>query len=198
MTRRHCLTAVAAAATISLAGAALAQDSANASASASSSNAKSAADVTCAELSTMDTATVPGVLYFVAGYSEGERTAKQGQQDLTSDSDAATEGSSAETDTSSNGGSQDATPDATTSTDASSGSNGSQVQIGRMTGYFDIPVEEVVIACEAEPDKRLGDVLTEENQRQSATSSGATETDTGSDTGGNADAGAATDKNSSQ
>ena len=163
----------------SLSAGVYAQD--NAANSGSSSAPKSAKDVTCAELSSMDTATVPGVLYFVAGYSEGERSAGQsgmsgnGQSSDSdsSDSSAGSSGSdssaSDSTDTNTNA-SESSSEAGSSGTDAmqsgdssASATSGANVQIGRLTGYFDIPVQDIVVACESDPDRTISEILTERN-----------------------------------
>lgn len=140
--------------------------------------------LTCAELRTMDTATVPGVLYFVSGYSAGQQgaagagamssetgaggadagtsdsggAAQDGSQSDTSDSESASTGSD------SGGSDMAATEDGN--------ADGGSVEIGRITGYFNIPVEQVTIACDAEPDRPVSELLGEESRRQGASGAG--------------------------
>lgn len=197
MNRRFTLPVYTAILTCSLGVGAYAQDSSSNSAPAS--QGKSAKDVTCAELSSMDTATVPGVLYFVAGYSEGERSARQSGMSSSNGGDASastSEGSgdssesssTADSPTPSDAETSSATPDSagadssktTSDSTASSGSTDTDVQIGRLTGYFNIPVQDVVIACESDPDRTISAILTEKNTGQSSdsTQSEADNTDT--------------------
>lgn len=138
--------------------------------------------LTCAELRTMDTATVPGVLYFVSGYSAGQQGAggpTSGDTDAGgTNSDTSGSGDAAQNDPQSdasdtegdqagsdNGGNDAATAESDT---ADSG----QVEIGRIAGYFSIPVEEVTVACEADPDRPVSELLGEESRRQGASGTG--------------------------
>ena len=167
MNRSHRLSIVAAAASLSLGGAAIAQDKA----ATATPDGKPAIDLTCAELSTLDTATVPGVLYFVAGYKEGERKAAEAGSPAADN--AASDASDQEASSGDDEGSSETSAD---TADTSSDTSGSDMQIGRISGYFNIPVEDVVVACDADPARNLGDILDEKAGQQGDSD---TETDSG-------------------
>tara|TARA_B000000460_G_scaffold131053_1_gene92238 strand:+ start:11812 stop:12678 length:867 start_codon:yes stop_codon:yes gene_type:complete len=192
--------------------------------------------VTCADITAMDTALVPGTLYYIAGYKKGSdagmsagqgggqsaaagasgatgsasgdssaTTAADGST-VTSDantsansamdkpaSDAATaaDGSAITRDanTSANSGSSGAASDTTMATDSSAtaagadasasasgggqsgggmsadaggsqaGSAGGDVAIMRVSGMFEIPVEEVITACTDTPEMKAADAI---------------------------------------
>lgn len=203
-----------------MAGPAWAQDSGGGSSSAQqSANAggRSASDVTCREITAMDTQTVPGILYFISGYREGERSGMAGDQQAgaqTSASDptaASAEGSDGNGQTTATGstsgsadsgggtsatagsgsggsgatsgadmaaagsGSSNSGPsDSGTSGSASAGGSGSGMtpQVSAVRGYFDIPVEQVMVACQAEPESPASDVM--DRQRSGAASGSST------------------------
>ena len=109
----------------------------------------------------MDTAVVPGTLYYIAGYHHGSNKA------------AGTSGAAAP-DSGSNAGASDA---AATGTDSASsdtagetaaGSEGEQAEVARISGFYEIPVEDVLTACAETPDRKVSDVVTE--KRDSAKS----------------------------
>ena len=57
---------------------------------------------------------------------------------------------------------------------ASDSNQAATIEVGRMTGYFTIPVERLVTACKADPNKSVSDLLEEEaGQQQSGDSSAA-------------------------
>ncbi|WP_284164769.1 HdeA/HdeB family chaperone [Frigidibacter sp. SD6-1] len=138
------------------------------------SDAGSTADkITCAELTRMDTAVVPGTLYFVAGYHRGQQDTMdltQKVQDGLSDQSAA--GSDAagasQAETSTDGteaGSSEATAQTGEGTAAGqddSAGTGQTAQIGRMSGYFEIPVEKVMTVCGQSPERPVSDVVDEQ------------------------------------
>ncbi|HEV7275865.1 MAG TPA: HdeA/HdeB family chaperone [Devosiaceae bacterium] len=131
--------------------------------------------LTCAELRTMDTATVPGVLYFVSGYSAGQQGAGG---PTSSDTDAGGSGDAAQNDAQSDASETegDQTGSDNGGSDAPMAESGAadsgQVEIGRIAGYFNIPVEEVTVACEADPDRPVSELLGEESRRQGASGAG--------------------------
>lgn len=166
--------------------------------------------VTCADITVMDTQLIPGALYFVAGYGEGSRAASgddasASQSDMAqgggSEAGSASEpetGTTTETSTtgsaggtmssdsgsstepasgaeSSNGADtgmahQSAAPNDTTSggnTDADMAAepgedarmDGDQPSLVRVTGLFEIPVEEVVTFCGENQDMTVSDAV---------------------------------------
>jgi HdeA/HdeB family len=186
-----------------------------------------AAEITCREIVAMDTATVPGVLYFISGYRAGQQDAmqpgaiqqggmqqggmQQGGGAASADAGAAggdgqTVGAGgAATDTAAAGspsvgegsdamrqaneaaagntagavtdmGGADAAgrPMQNQGTAASAigqegggmAGGGGQVQVSRVAGYFEIPVEQTIVACQQSMDQRASDVI--EQQRGQA------------------------------
>lgn len=63
-------------------------------------------------------------------------------------------------------------PKATSKVGEDRNANGGSVEIGRIAGYFNIPVEQVTIACDAEPDRPVSELLGEESRRQGASRTG--------------------------
>ena len=147
--------------------------------------------LTCADIATMDTAVVPGTLYFIAGYQEG-RGMGMGQ----SEGDAAITGA---TGTAATAGAADqsgsgqagattgtdaggatglaGTGTATTGQDATGGSDSgattggasAQPQIAMVSGFFEIPVEQVMRVCAETPERSVSDVVREEGGQGSET-----------------------------
>lgn len=164
--------------------------------------------VTCADITAMDTALVPGTLYYIAGYKKGSdagmsagqgggQSAAAGASGATGsasgDSSATTaaDGSTVTSDanTSANSGSSGAASDTTMATDSSAtaagadasasasgggqsgggmsadaggsqaGSAGGDVAIMRVSGMFEIPVEEVITACTDTPEMKAADAI---------------------------------------
>jgi hypothetical protein len=193
---------------------ALAQDTAGTTDQTASTEARSPRDVTCREITALDTATVPGVLYFISGFKEGERSVSgmrssdasgsttgtdmnqaanaAGSTD-TSGTNSTANSSTTETataptaDTDSAAGTDMAVSDSTaqettgatpgssasTGTDASVSGSGSTAMVSSIQGYFDIPIEQTMVACSSEPDSKASDVL--ERNRGSNGSSGSGE-----------------------
>jgi hypothetical protein len=139
-------------------GAALAQD-----AGASGTAQSSALDFDCARLVAMDTEVVPGVLYFISGFSQGQREMSGSTSDSSSD-DAAADSSGADASESSDSGETPETtnPDAAASADSAA----ANTDIAAISGYFEIPVENLIIACEADPTRMVSDVIDEERERR--------------------------------
>ncbi len=153
---------------------------------------KSAGDITCAEVTALDTAQVPGMLYYISGYDEGSKGGQSGsggssQNDSSKAGGSASSGASGDTsgtqasgsdsgDTSSqsggsgsagaSGGSGDASQSGDSGgANASSGSaDSSQVNVVRVSGFYEIPIERTMLACGETPDKRAGDVVREQSQ----------------------------------
>lgn len=172
-----------------------AQDQSN---GAQSSGQNTPDRVTCAQISSMDTATVPGILYFISGYSQGQRNSGMGTGgDSTAGGTTGTTGTdttgtdTTDTDTTDT----DATGTDTTSSEGQTGAAAGTPQIGTITGYFEIPVQELLVACEANPDRPVSEMLDEEGQRQGAggtTGAGTSDTDTDSDASNGTDASGST------
>lgn len=192
---------LATSAAILLATPAFAQDNGADKAQSTEAQVRSPRDVTCREITALDTATVPGVLYFISGFKEGERSGGGMQSsdasvstgsgsnqtaDAAGSANTGSAGSTTATANSGNGTAQSAdagsasgagsstagnTPQETTgatsgaSTSADSGSSesdpgaSSTARISSIHGYFDIPVEQTMIACNAEPDSKASDVI---------------------------------------
>lgn len=91
------------------------------SADGSNGTMKSSSDVTCEELSRMDVAMVPGVLYFIAGSEHGMNAAKGSGAMDSSGNSAGMDQSAASTSGTDTSGT--ATGSATTSTDTTAGSD---------------------------------------------------------------------------
>jgi hypothetical protein len=165
---------------------------------------RNADQMTCADIATMDTAVVPGTLYFIAGYQQGRDSGMQedsadvtgvtgtsatpGAADSTGSGSAAT-GTTGTGDTTAAGstgttGSTDSTGGATSesgtagSTETAGttgqgttgqGSGGSassdasgQAQLAAISGFFEIPVEQVMRVCAESPERSVSDVVREE------------------------------------
>lgn len=145
--------------------------------SAASGAGSTADQMTCAELSRMDTAVVPGTLYFVAGYRRGQEDSmnltdrvQSGSSDTTgTDTTAATGAdtttttdSGATTDGTSDGSSESSTMTDNTDTEGTQDMSNGTAQIGRLSGYFEIPVEQVMTVCGESPDRPVSDVVEEQ------------------------------------
>ncbi|WP_457939369.1 HdeA/HdeB family chaperone [Mesorhizobium sp. 10J20-29] len=157
------------------------------SASSSIPSERDAREITCRELTAMDRATVPGVLYFISGYSAGQEsktesdktTAASGSNETSTvtaadadlpkpDASAATADDAADPNAtaSDNASSTDTSITASTNTaanssasdDAGNGVSGN-VQISVVRGFFDIPVEQTLVACGQMPDSLASDVI---------------------------------------
>jgi hypothetical protein len=187
---------------------AVAQDS---SASTQATGAQRGADeITCQEISTMDTATVPGVLYYISGYNVGREegmagatggtasnttgtttggsdagsgtTAQSGSTtsgSATTDSTASADsGTAADTtasttnapaaDASGSGTTADTSGSTTTADSSAAGSSSgtsatANPQVAMIRGYFQIPVENIVVACRNAPDSRASDVIKQQS-----------------------------------
>jgi hypothetical protein len=168
---------------------------------------RTADQMTCADIATMDTAVVPGTLYFIAGYQQGRDSGMQeGSADLTGvtgtsattgAADTAGSGSSAPATTATGDSATAGGTGATGSTDSSGsatpesgtagstetagttgqGSEGSassdtvgQPQVAAISGFFEIPVEQVMRVCADSPDRSVSDVVREEGGSGTGTS----------------------------
>jgi hypothetical protein len=113
----------------------------------------------------MDTELVPGVLYFISGYSQGQRDSGM-SDNIDSGSDAAdmdeNQTSEASSDTP-DSDSQSADSDAPNP--GAADATGATPEVSAMTGYFEIPVENLIVACEADPDRMVSDVIDDERER---------------------------------
>jgi hypothetical protein len=170
-------------------------------------DARGAGEITCRELTLIDTATVPGVLHFIAGHRAGmeemagmddARAAmdEAGTADAGTERDPATDGAAlpgddAETDAAEEAAETDAAEDAAETDaaedaaepdaadeaaeadaadaaaeagDADPAADGATIV--QVRGFFEVPVEQTLIACSADPDARAADVI--EEQRAAA------------------------------
>lgn len=126
--------------------------------------------LTCAEIATMDTAVVPGTLYFIAGYREGQRASGMddpgGATGLAGTGTGSEAGPSGRTGVGSEPGTGTAPDTATAQTGtAQTGTEGAGMgghQVGRMSGYFEIPVEQVMRICAEAPERTVSDVVGEQ------------------------------------
>ena len=160
---------------------------------------RSSDQVTCADITAMDTRLVPGVLYYIAGYQEGSRAGMAGAgggqaaggAESTSGTTSSASGSDTAmsgTDPSSTGGSpanasngnaaspsSDAAGAATGGSGATSGEqasasgsgSGGSMNVVRVTGMFEIPVEQVMVVCGQSPDMKASDAV-EQNRGSGA------------------------------
>lgn len=155
--------------------------------------------ITCAQLTQMDTAVVPGTLYFVAGYDRGtsdsmnlsdptgtatdlstttgtdtatsttgtDSTSTTGTTtDLSTATGTDTATSTTGTDTTSATGTDTTASTTGTETASTTGTTGSDTgatpQVGRLSGFFEIPVETIVTACADAPERSVSDVVEEQ------------------------------------
>ena len=157
-------------------------DAANQKAQASGSGeGRSASEITCREITVMDTAQVPTVLYYIVGHGSGMEEAGGGSgggsADVAGDasggdgsggSGAASGGTESASDTS--GGSGDAgdmeTADASAEDASGSGQGGDGAQIVQIRGFYEIPVEQTLVACGERPDSKAGDVMREQREAE--------------------------------
>lgn len=161
-------------------------DSTSGSMTSGSMSGQGGADITCAELTAMDTAVVPGTLYYVAGYNRGQQDSMGGMQSgdsMTGGTTGTTSGGTAGTGTAGTGTTGTGTStDSTTSGSTTSGSTtsgsttsgttgtgmsdgsgtGGTAQIGRISGFFEIPVEAVMRVCGETPERNVSDVVDEQ------------------------------------
>jgi len=181
MMRRH-LTSICAITAMACIGAApaFAVDEAGSTSSTKDSSAtsqqtmKNAGDVTCAEITQLDMLMVPGVLYYVAGH-ESARDESSGAMDAPKAKSEAglTDSEAAKSDSASAGEdskAEDADMNSASSTTDSTASEGGETagvssagdqNVVPIAGFYTIPVEEVMIACSDEPDRRASDVVKE-------------------------------------
>lgn len=113
-------------------------------------NMKNASDVTCAEVSQLDMMLVPGVLYFVAGHEHAKSKA-DGTHEMNAPkakSEAGKTEAKAETAT------KDGKKTATAGADA-------KKHEAPVEGFYAIPVEEIMIACEKTPERKASEVMKE-------------------------------------
>ena len=160
-------------------------------ATAQQNDTKNASDITCAEITQLDMMMVPGVLYFVAGHEHASEAAgteatttppanfdaksaedkkagdtKSSDKDekstsaakSTNDDKSAQADKSSSSDKSTSGSSSEMLGD----TSGSSSSNGqADRNVVPVRGFYAIPVEEVMIACKDNPDRRASEVMKE-------------------------------------
>lgn len=123
--------------------------------------------ITCADLIQMDSATVPGTLYFVAGYGQGRKDAGASMDGSSSSvAGAAVEGTGGTTSEESASGDQAADQDGDAATGSSSGTasagTGGTPKIRKISGFFEIPVEQITTICGETPDRSVSDVVEEQ------------------------------------
>ena len=163
----------------------------------SNEDARSADTITCADIITMDTAVVPGVLYFVAGFQEGNKAGMSGSAPDSSDtaSDTATTGTAGSGSTDPNASGADTTDTGTattdntpstsadgtaTTTDTSSSAStdgsgtamdgGDKMRLMRVAGLYEIPVEKIMTVCGDTPDEKIGDIVKQHGDQSAKTS----------------------------
>ncbi len=121
------------------------------------------AEITCMDLSVMDTAMVPGALYYIAGHRAGSGETGGGSESGGQQADDGSPGQQA------------------------AGGPGGETQIVRIRGFFEIPIEETIIACAETPDTPVAEVIEEQRAGADGSSGGDTGTPAnGSDNGGGA------------
>src|SRR5690606_6592968 len=101
---------------------------------------RSAAEFTCDDLSKMDTARLPGALYFIAGHHVGATEGEGGGGDSGQQATARPTGEESEP----------------------------APQPVPLRGALELPVEGTIIACAENPDARVIDVITEQSEGGSA------------------------------
>ncbi|WP_128291352.1 hypothetical protein [Afifella aestuarii] len=167
---------------------------------------KSPSDITCREVTALDRAAVPGVLYYIAGYSAAEKERggsmdTSGTSTSTSGTTSTSSGMSSDTTTSGSMGADTNTSDMTSDSNAMSSDTGSMSSDGSSTssdsatsgmassqdksghprvvamrGFYEVPVERTLIACGETPESRASDVM-DKQQRSGATDSGSMKND---------------------
>jgi hypothetical protein len=150
---------------------------------------RAADQLTCADIATMDTAVVPGTLYFIAGYQEGRGMGmgqREGDAEITGATGTAATAGAADQAGSGEAGATTGTDDggatglagtgtAATGQDATGGSGSgaaaggapAQPRIAAVSGFFEIPVEQVMRVCAETPERSVSDVVREEGGRGS-------------------------------
>jgi hypothetical protein len=137
-------------------------------AEASAGAQRMAHEIICAEITAMDSAAVPGVLYFVAGFREGQLHGMVGGPGQSGAGAATAVATGALAGSGEQGGGQEhaagtdaAGADAGGVAPELAGANeaGGDAQRVPVAGYFEIPVEQTVTACEAAPESPVGDVM---------------------------------------
>lgn len=145
------------------------------------SNANDPRSMTCAQLSAYDTATVPGVLYFLSGVQAGQRmnggsgamnndassnesamkSADAGNaNDMKADKSSPLKSADASDSSKSN---HSNSSNANANAKSSSGQNPA-LEIGRLSGYFTIPVQQLITACATDPNKNVAQLLDEQSK----------------------------------
>lgn len=180
-------------------------------------NERSPDTVTCADITAMETALVPGTLYYIAGYKEGSGSGtSMGESSAPTESAEASEAASgdaaattaadgstvtSDANTSADSDTDETAADAMTSADGSqitsdantsasttgegesdssqaadtagdqSGTPDGDVTIVRVSGMFEIPVEEVITVCTDSPEMTASDAI---EQKRSESNAGST------------------------
>jgi len=147
---------------------------------------RTADQMTCAEIAMMDTAVVPGTLYFIAGYEEGRGTGMgQGSADVSAVTGTSATPSATGGDTGSGTGGDAAagtdpggatglagtgtgtTGESGTGDAATEGATGGH-QVAAISGFFEIPVEQVMEVCAEAPERTVSDVMREQGGDEGA------------------------------
>lgn len=138
--------------------------------------ARTADTITCADIITMDTAVVPGVLYFVAGFQEGNKAgtddSASGSSGASSDSASngtATSGST-ESASSDTGAAASGTTESTAKTNESDTTSDEEMRVMRVSGLYEIPVEKIMMVCNDTPEGKVGDIVKQHGDEGKKTS----------------------------
>lgn len=106
---------------------------------------RGAAEISCKDLSMMDTARIPGALYFIAGHQAGAGEAapaegedQQGAGGMTGEEE------------------------------------GAEAQTVRLRGFFEIPIEDTILACAEVPDTPVAEVIAQQSAPAGDTPDGST------------------------
>ena len=132
---------------------------------------KRPSDITCRELTTLDTRAVPGVVYYISGYSKGEkdgsaasagmsdRSASSAASDKSASNKAGSSQSASAGSSSAAGGSASASSGTSQSGSSQSGATSGNPTVMAVPGYYQIPVQEVLVTCRETPESRAADVI---------------------------------------
>lgn len=156
----------------------------------SQQNMKNASDVTCAEITQLDMMLVPGVLYYVAGHEQAKSESgtddmkapkAKSEAGLTDSTAAKSDSTSADQDmkATDEGKSASSTGSAAKKDDEKSAasSKAGDKNAVPITGFYAIPVEEVMIACGDTPERRASEVVKEHSDKKmGASDMGASDT----------------------
>lgn len=133
---------------------------------------KNAGDVTCAEITQLDMMLVPGALYYVAGHEQAKSESGTDKAPKAKSEAGLTDSTAVKSDSTSANQDMKATDEAKSASSteseakkddkksASSSKTGDQNAVP-ITGFYAIPVEEVMIACGKTPERRASEVVKE-------------------------------------